>query len=293
MTDKPPRLGISRRVVLGSLAALALASSGCEDKGKASEEAASSAIEFATSLVDRDIGQIRKGMPLGVPILEKRLPDDLLGSRKEVQEAIKAARSNVDDLAFAKSTFFSFAAADGVVLRSETDPDRFVEQNALKAFPALARALEPKAGPVEAFGELDALRGVKRGHDLAWIVAAAARAPDGTPRGLFLTGWSLRYYVRSVQEQVRAHLAEKAKEAGRKAPPLVYAFLLKGNLAYGDPDVPDVTGETLVKLEVQSKAQSGPFSMNATIEQRAFGIAARALPAYGSDAAVAVVASVY
>jgi hypothetical protein len=287
-----PNLKITRRTMVAAITTLALSSSACEDKGKASEEAASSSIEFALSLVDRDIGQVREGLPLGAPILEKRLPDDPFGKRREVQEAIKAARSNVPELAVAKSTFFSFAGTDGVVLRSEIDPDRFVEQNAVRAFPELARALEPGQGLVEAFGELDALRGVKRGPDLAWIAAVAPRGADGAARGLFLSGWSLRLYVRGIQEQVRAQLAERAKESGKKAPPLVYVYLLKGKGAYGDPDAPDVNAETLAKLDVLAKAKAGPFSVATVIEQRAFGIAARALPAYGEDAAIAVIASV-
>jgi hypothetical protein len=288
------RIDPSRRRMLQALALSSLAVVvGCEDKGKLSEEAAESAIDFAVALVERDVAQIRKGMPPALPILEKRLPDDPAAKRLELQEAIKAARSNVQDLAVAKSTFFSFAGVDGVVLRSEIDPDRFVEQDALKSFPSLSRAFEPGAGLVEAFGEQEALRGVKRGPDLAWIVAGAARAADGKARGLFLTGWSTRLYVRGVQEQVRGQLAERASKSGKKTPPLVYAYILKGPGAFGDPDAPDVNAETLLKLDVLGKTRAGAFSTQVEMENRSFGIAAKPLPAYGPDAALAIIASVY
>ena len=232
-------------------------------------------------------------MPEGVKILEKRLPDDPQGKRQDLQEAIKAARSNVDDLAFAKSTFFAFLSPEGVVLRSEIDPDRIVDQNLMKALPPLEKALDPKAGVVEAFGEMDALRGVKRGPDIAWVVAAGVPGPDGKARGLFATGWSMRLYAGSLQVQVRAKMAEISKERGEKTVPLAYVYVVKGKAAYGDPESPDVNGEKLVELDVVAKSAAGDFKTHLDIENRAFGIAARRAPVLGDDAAVAIVASVY
>ncbi len=285
---------IHRRTLLSLPLALPFAGGlGCTDLGKASEEAAFGAIDFGLELLRRDVDQVRKGLPEGVKVFEKRMPADPLGGRLELQTAIKAARENVDNLQFAKSTFFSFATPDGLVLRSEIDPDRLVDKNVLKAFPDLKKALEPNAGLVEAYGEMEELRGVKQGPDLAWIVAHAVTGADGAVKGLFLSGWSFRLYARVVQEGVRAKLMEATKDKENKKVPLVYTYLLKNNGAYGDPDAPDVNAEHLVKLEVGSKSQGADFRTHLEIEKRAFGIGAKKAPELGEGAALAVVASVF
>ncbi|HTJ81581.1 MAG TPA: hypothetical protein VL400_07640 [Polyangiaceae bacterium] len=287
---------LRRTLLAAASVSLVSLASGCDDSPQRSETAALNALDAAMPLIERDTAQIRDGMPKSLPVLAKRLPDDPLGKRQELQEAIKAARGNVDDLAHAKSTFFSFASPDGVVLRSEIDPDRLVDQNIVKTFPELAKALDPKAGLVEVYGEMDALRGVKKGDDIAWVVALGvpgAEGGDGKPRGLFLTGWSMRLYARSIEGQVRTKLTELAKEKGDKTVPLVYVYVVKGKGAYGDPDSPDSNGQKLVELDVVGKTQGGDFKTHLEIDGRVFGIAARRCKAFGDDAAVAVVASVY
>jgi len=269
---------------------------GCDDSAKRSEAAALAAVDAAMPLIERDTAQVRTGMPAGLPVLLKRMPDDPLGKRQELQEAIKAARGNVDDLAHAKSTFFSFASPDGVVLRSEIDPDRLVDQNIVTSYPDLAKALDPKAGLVEAYGPMDALRGVKKGDDIAWVVALGvpgAEGGDGKPRGLFLTGWSMRLYARSIESQVRTKMTETSKEKGDKTVPLVYVYIVKGKGAYGDPDSPESNGAKLVEIDVIGKTAGGDFKTHMDIDGHVFGIAARRCKAFGDDAAVAVVASVY
>lgn len=286
---------VSRRALLAWLGAGSAALGvGCADDGKASQAAAIAAVDIALGLVERDVSQVRAGMPEGAKLLATRLPGDL-GSRAEVQTAIKATREKIDNLSFAKSTFFSFASPEGVVLRSEIDPDRFVDQNAIKAFPELAKALEPNAGLAEAYGELEALRGVKKGPDLAWIVAAAVPGGEGgKPRGLFLTGWSMRLYARLLQDSTRAKLAESSKDKESKQIPLIYVYVLKGKGAYGDPDAPDLNAEELVKLDLVGQLGAAPeVKLSKEIEKRVFGIAAKKVPQFGDDAAIAVVANVF
>jgi len=271
-----------------------LSLSGCSDLGKASEDAALDAVDLAREIVARDVEQVRKGMPEGVKLLLKRMPADPVAGRLELQTAIRAARENEQNLRIAKSTFFSFATPDGLVLRSEIDPDRLVDQNILKAFPGLSKALEPGAGLVEAYGEMEALRGVRKGTDLAWVVAHAVPGKEGEkPVGLFLSGWSFRLYARFVQDGVRAKLTERTKDKEKKEIPVVYVYFAKTQGAYGDPDAPDMNAEQLVKLEVAQKAQAGDFKTHIEIEKRAFGIGAKKEPLLGDDAAVAIVASVF
>ncbi len=289
-----------RRSVLVSLAApfllgaLGTASAGCDDPGKRSEVVAAESLDIVLPLIDRDVGQVRKGMPEGIKVLGKKLPGDPVGSRLELQKAIKDSRAAVDDLAFSKVTFFAFASPEGVVLRNETDPDRLVEQNIVKAYPGLEKAKDPKAGLVEAFGEMDALRGVKKGVDIAWVVGHGVTAEGAEEaKGILVTGWSMRLYVRMLETQLVAKLTEKVKEKKENNVPVAYVFVVKGGQVYGDPDRADSLAEAIGKLDLVAKTASGDAKLVQEIDKRTFGIAARRVPAFGDDAAIAIAASVF
>jgi hypothetical protein len=291
-----------RRHLLALVFALSL--SACTDEGQASQAAAAEVVDAAIEVIDRDTDQLRKGMPEGVKVLAKRMPDDPQGSRLELQTAIKAARENTEKLAVAKSTFFSFADLDGKVLRSEIDPDRLVDQNVFQAFPTLSKAIDPTSGLVEAYGSMEALRGVKRGEDLAWIVAHPVLDASGKTKGVFVSGFSFRLYAGLIQGAVRARATEKAKDKPSKKVPLFYAFLVKGGTAYGGIEpaagpqgsevaAPDVLAEYLTKQDLAAKTASGDFAATVELEKRKFGFVARRAPALGEDAVVVVVASVF
>lgn len=288
-----------RRSFVVSLAVPVLASplasllTGCEDNGKKSEAVAAESLDIIMPLLERDVGQVRKGLPEGAKLLAKKLPADPVGSRQELQKAIADSRKAVDDLAFAKVTFFAFATPDGVVLRNETDPDRLVEQNVIKAFPALEKAKDPKAGMVEAFGEMDALRGVKKGPDLAWIVAHPIVPEGGEAKGMLVTGWSMRLWLRGIEQQLITKLGEQAKEKKQNNVPVAYVFLVKGSGVYADPDRADSLSEAIGKMDLVAKSASGDAKLIQEIDKRMFGVAARRVPALGDDAAIAVAASVF
>lgn len=279
-------------VSLLGFAAVSSGALGCDDSAKKSEAAATESLDVVFPLVERDVGQVRKGLPEGVRAIEKKLPSDPAGSRLELQKAIKDTRGAIDDLSFAKVTFFAFATPDGVVLRNETDPDRLVEQNVFKAFPALEKAKDPAAGPVEAYGKMEAIRGVKKGEDIAWVVAQGIPG-DGGPKGVLVTGWSMRLYVRVLEQQLVAKLTEKAKEGKQTNVPVAYVFIVKGSEAFGDPDRADELTATIAKLDLAAKTAGGDFKVAQEIEKRQFGIAARRAPALGEDAAIVVAASVF
>ncbi|MBL9020945.1 MAG: hypothetical protein JNL21_02045 [Myxococcales bacterium] len=285
-----------RRSFVCSVAGFSLASAvgalGCDDSGKKSEAVAVECLDILVPLVDRDAGQVRKGVPEGVKLMQKKLPADPAGSVQELQKAIKDTRGAVDDLSFAKVTFFAFASPEGVVIRNETDPDRLVEQNVFKAFPGLDKAKDPKAGVVEAYGKMEAVRGVKKGEDIAWIVAQGIEV-DGQTKGVLVTGWSMRLYIRVLEQQLVAKLTEKVKEKGQNNVPVAYVFIVKGTEAFGDPDRADELTATITKLDVLAKTGGGDFKAAQEIEKRQFGIAARRVPALGDDAAIVVAASVF
>ncbi len=289
-----------RRSFVVSLAVPALASpfasllAGCDDSGKKSEAVAVESLDIIMPLVERDVGQVRKGVPEGAKLLAKKLPADPVGSRQELQKAIADSRKAVDDLAFAKVTFFAFASPEGVVLRNETDPDRLVEQNVLKAFPGLEKAKDPKAGMVEAFGEMEALRGVKKGADLAWIVGHPIVVEGSADtKGILVTGWSMRLWLRGIEQQLITKLSEQVKEKKQNNVPVAYVFLLKGGGVYADPDRADSLSEAIGKLDLVAKSASGDAKVVQEIDKRVFGVAARRVGALGDDAAIAVAASVF
>ncbi len=300
--SSPSHRTVGRREVLAGIGGLAsslalgcLGSSvglaGCTDKAKLAIARSSTACDEALTLFTRDVDQIRNGMAEGAKILAKRMPADPKGSSLELQTAIKAARENVKDLSYAKSTFFSFAQLDGLVLRSEIDPDRLVGQNVVSVYPTLAKAAEPPPKLVEAWGEMDALRGVKQGNDIAWIVAHAVVGADGKVLGLFLTGFSLRLYTGFVQDEVRRRVDEKTKDQREKSE--LYLFVVKGKLAYGHPDAPEVHASEIEKRDIMSKIGGGEYSDRLELEGKTWGIAAKKAPMFGDDAAVATISTIY
>jgi hypothetical protein len=69
---------------------------------------------------------------------------------------------------------------------------------------------------------------------------------------LFVSGWSMRLYVGFVQDAVRTKLDEKTKETSDKVE--AYLFVVKGKVALGHPDAPDIHAEELVKQDLVTKA---------------------------------------
>ena len=114
----------------------------CGDQGAEAESQATWTLAQVHPLVARDVGQVRNGLPKGAAALAKDLGDDPAADPAGLQRRIKSTREHDSDLNVSKGTFFSFANPDGLVLRSEADPDRLVEKNLLGPFPGLKKALE-------------------------------------------------------------------------------------------------------------------------------------------------------
>jgi hypothetical protein len=270
------------------VAALALA--GCDDHRKASEQSAVDEVQRLTPLVKEDVEQVRKGLPLGAAKLATLADPDTLANPVGLQKAVASARAFVKDLDVAKSTFFSFADVTGTVLRSEADPDMLAGKSVTKAFPALQKALDPASGNVEAFGQMPEMRGVRNGPDLAWVIAHPVKQGDKVT-GMFVTGWSFRLFARHLDEMAKRHLIEETQKANKKAPPIAYVFVVKGQTAYGGPVTPDVNAQTVEGMNLIEKTAGGLYRTNLEITNRAFGLAAQRTPELGDDAAVAVLLS--
>jgi hypothetical protein len=269
---------------------LALAASACDDGRKVAEQSAADALAKLTPVLKEDVAQVRRGLPEGAAKLGPMLDADTLSSPVSLQKAISRARALVPDLDVAKGTFFAYADATGKVLRSETDPDVLAEKSILAPFPALKKAMDGNA-VAEAWGEMKELRGVKAGPDLAWVAAARVANDKGQPTGMFVTGWSLRAYARRLENSVTVSVREAAEKAGKKNPPLVYVFVVKGKSAYGTPVAPDVNAQAVENIDIVGKTASGPYRGTLEITGRGFGLAGVRVPELGDDAALAVLAS--
>ena len=282
---------LARCAVSAAVVVLSVAGAGCEDS-KASEE---TAVQLAAKLagnVEEAVQQPRKGLPAGSQTLGTKFAAELgSGDLQTVQKAIQASRASVPDLDRAKSTFFAFADPNGTVVRSEADPDLLAGANVFKAFPDLKKAADPGSGVVELYGEMNEMRGLKTGADLAWVLAHPVKDKDGAVKGVFITGWSFRRFAAYLEDQARRELFEKAQEQKAKAPPLAYAFVIKGGKAYGTPVTPDVNAEAVEKLDLVGKTAGGPWRGSVEITKRMFGVAAQRTPGLGDDAAVAVLVS--
>lgn len=264
---------------------------GCDDNKKASEQSAVDALGKLAPVVKEDVMQVRRGLPEGAQKLSQKLDADTIASPVGVQKAIAATRALVHDLEVAKGTFFSYADATGNVLRSEADPDVLAGKSILVPFPALKKALEGNAGVVETWGEMKDLRGVKNGPDIIWAAATPVKDDKGAVKGMFVTGWSLRAFAYHLETTVKMSVKEASDKAGKKNPPLVYVYVVKGKTAYGAPLAPDVNAQALEQLDVLGKTAAGPYRGAIEITNRAFGVAAQRTPELGDDTALAVIAS--
>ncbi len=275
-----------------SLLLLSLLSlTGCDDGRKSAEAACVAELTSLAPVLTEDVAQVRRGLPEGAAKLGPMLDPDTLASPVGVQKAISRSRALVKDLDVAKGTFFAFAGTDGIVVRSETDPDVLAKTSILVPFPALKKAVAPGGGLAEAWGEVKDLRGARNGADIVWAAAAPVKDDKGALMGMFVTGWPLRAYARRLENSALATVKEAAEKAGKKNPPLIYVFVVKGKTAYGTPVAPEVNAQAIEALDVIGKTAGGPYRGTLEITGRGFGIAAARAPELGDDAALVVLAS--
>lgn len=278
-----------RSVLLASLL-LPLALAACDDNRKAAEQSAADALGKVAPVLKEDVMQVRRGLPEGAAKIGPMLDPDTLTDLLRVQKAISRTRALVPDLDVAKSTFFSYADKDGRVIKSEVDPDHLADKPLFPAFPGLRKAAEPGGGLAEAWGDMKELR-LHNGHDLVWAAAAPVKDDKGQLKGLFVTGWSMRFYAKRLETAALSAVREAAEKAGKKNPPLVYVFLIKGKTAYGTPLAPDVNAQAIEALDLVAKTAAGPYRGTLEITGRGFGVAAARTPELGDDSALALLAS--
>lgn len=276
---------IPRRLLPLLLLPSALATAGCDSAGKRSEAQATKNVERLAALADADVEEVRKGLPDGAKRLVPLLSADKEPVPSRVRAEMKKVREAVTVLQLAKSTFFAVATSEGAVLASDLETDVMGGKSILQALPGLEKG---KAGYTELVGEWDEARGVKTGPDAVWVAAA----PIGD-KGLYVTGWSLRRFAHHLEEQLKTDLRHGGKETPKaEKMPIVYAFVVRGEKAYGAPVVPEVNAKAVEALGLGAKTTGDAVAHGQVeITNRAFGWAARRAPKLCDSCVVALLRS--
>lgn len=272
---------------MGATSLIALA---CTDKGKVSESKATEHVERLAEVADEDVEQLRVGLPLGAKALGESwvIEEDHAPWPELLRARLDRARSGQRELTMAKSTFFAITDEDGVVLRSDQDPDILAGKRLGESFPDLRKALEGEY--IEAFGAMAELQGSRSGPDEQWMVASPFRDAEGKVLGAYVSGWSLKRYAYRLDHTLKSEITREASEGSGKVP-LTYVFVFRGKKVYGAPITPAVNEEALENLDLPAATENGVFHRQLEIAGRTFGIAARRVPKLGDDAGVALIRS--
>src|SRR5258706_14038832 len=161
MSPPLPTLGIVLTTVL------LLAS--CTKTSEVSKQKAHGEVEVLAKAASIDVEEVRKGLPLGAKLLEAFFADDKAqGDAAVAKEALNTARSKIQDLRTAKSTFFLVADKSGVILRRDLEHDALASKNLLSVFD-LKGALGGKYS--EARGSMPEASAVRGRGDGQWAAA--------------------------------------------------------------------------------------------------------------------------
>jgi hypothetical protein len=275
------------------LAGLALLLAGCKDQAKESATRASADVTAVGALVDKDVGEIERGLPAGAKKLSALLVNgaDPKQDVAAVRKGLFKVRRDVQDLDVAKSTFFAVADPSGVAIRNDLEEDVMAGQNLFAIFPALAKGKDGYTTAVGAFPNA-AAGSTKTGPDEDWIAAAPIKRDDGTTGAIFVTGWTYRYFARHLQESLRDRLVEDAKKSGEERKlPVFYVAVFDRTGVYSAPLTPVVDEQALAAQDLVNKTAAGPAQGTLSLTDRAFGWAAVRTPKLAPDTGVVVLRS--
>ncbi|HEY8038454.1 MAG TPA: hypothetical protein VIF15_01620 [Polyangiaceae bacterium] len=242
------------------------------------------------TLVDKDVGEIERGLPEGARRLAPLVGggadprQDVAGVRK----ALGRVRRDVPDLTIAKSTFFALADASGVAIRNDLEEDVMAGQNLFSVFPALARAKDGYVTTTGAFPN----GSPKNGPDEDWIAGVPVRRDDGSTGALFVTGWTYRFFARHLQESLKDRLTDQAKAGQNDGKiPVFYVAVFDRTGVYSAPLTPPVDEKALGEQDLVGKTAGGATHGTLSIADRGFGWAAVRTPKLAPDTGVVVLRS--
>jgi hypothetical protein len=269
-------------------AAIALA--GCKDQAKVSAaRAAENAVQLG-ALVDKDLGEVERGLPAGAKKLGPLVANGADPSKDVagVRHALGKVRREVPDLDIAKSTFFALADANGVAIRNDLEEDVMAGQNLITIFPELAKA---KDGYVTTTGKFPG-QPPKQGPDEDWMAGAPVKREDGTTGAIFVTGWTYRFFARHLQESLKDRLADEAKSGQHDGKvPVFYVAVFDKTGVFTAPLTPEVDAKALTEQDLVSKTASGPAQGTLNLTDRSFGWAALRTPKMAPDTGIVVLRS--
>jgi hypothetical protein len=277
-----------RRLPTFGFALIALLSLSCTKSSEVSRKKAREHVELLAKAAQVDVEEVRKGLPLGAKQLESFFAQPKAGEdAAAAKDALERARSRVQDLRTAKSTFFLLADGTGSILRSDLEHDALAGKNLFSAFPELKAAMSKYS---ETRGSMAEAAGVRGRPDAQWAAATPVMKGDAAA-GIYATGWSWSAYAYRLENQLRSQVKSDAATNQTKEP-LVYVYVVVEKEAYGAPISPDVNAKAVKDSGLMGRA-SGEAIVDAAqeIEGRDFGIALRRVPALGADVAIAVVRS--
>lgn len=260
---------------------------GCTPETKKSAAAAKTHVLELAKAASEDVRQVRTGLPAGATELVAILPPADKGDvdAPTAREALEKARSKVQDLRVAKSTFFALVAPNGTVIRNDQPQDRMVGKDLFASFPALRQALS--GGYVEGRGSMPEAAEVRGKPDAEWVAAVPVGSP---PRVLYATGWSWSGYAYRLENAARSSVRGAATDVQKV--PLLYAYVLVGSDVYGAPISPDVNAKAIQAQQLLGKLHGvEPVTAELDITGRGFGLAAVRVPDLGADVAIAVLRS--
>jgi hypothetical protein len=273
-------------VVLGLL----VAPGGCKDQAKVSAGRAVQDASQLAALVDKDLGEVERGLPVGAKKLTTLLTNgadprqDVAGVRR----ALLRVRRDVQDLDLAKSTFFALTDPTGVAIRNDLEEDVMAGQNLIAIFPELAKA---KDGYTTTTGKFPGPP-PKNGPDEDWIAAAPVKRDDGSTGALFVTGWTYRFFAHHLQESLNDRLHEEAKNGQNEGKvPIFYVAVFDKTGVYSAPLTPAVDEKALSDQDLVGKTSSGPAQGTLNVTDRSFGWAAQRTPRMAPDTGVVVLRS--
>ena len=106
--------------------------------------------------------------------------------------------------------------------------------------------------------------------------------PDGSVGGLYLTGWTYRYFARHLQEARKHDLADALRDAGINGQmPIEYLGVFDKDGVYTAPLTPPVDEQALAALKLVERTATGQASGTLTLTDREFGWSAVRTPKLG------------
>ncbi len=273
-----------------ALVASAAGVAGCKDQAKESAARASTDVTALAALVDKDVGEVERGLPEGAKKLSSLLANgaDPRQDAAGVRRALQRVRKDVRDLDVAKSTFFALADPTGLAIRNDLEEDVMAGQNLFSVFPGLKGAA---SGYVTTTGSFPNSSN-KNGPDEDWIAGIPVKNDAGATGAVFVTGWTYRYFARHLQESLKDRLTDEARKTGDEGKvPVFYVAVFDKTGVYPAPLTPQVDEKALAEQGLLDKTAGGPAQGTVTITDRGFGWAAVRTPKLAPDTGIVVLRS--